>query len=143
MCSLLFAALAATSFVAQQPRPRLLRHDHAAHRGRALRCVAADAPAAAAPEAAPLEDGTWEISEANGLHSMRVAVAGKVMSFETGKMARQAHGSVIVKTADTHVYGACCYEKPDDLSAMDFSPLRVDYFERSSAAGLTKGGYIK
>ena len=58
-------------------------------------------------------------------------------------MARQAAGSVIVKTADTHVYSACCFEKQEELTPIDFSPLRVDYFERSSAAGLTKGGYIK
>ena len=41
-------------------------------------------------------------------HSLSFEVAGKLMSFETGKIGRQASGSVVAKTMDTMVYSTVC-----------------------------------
>ncbi len=107
------------------------------------------APRAASPRCcAPLDDGTWEIGQhgegtALASSSLRVAVAGKELRFESGVMARQASGAVTVTQGDTHVFCAACFEKKDALEPIDFTPLRVDYFERKSAVGKTAGGFIK
>ncbi len=55
-------------------------------------------------------------------------VAGKTMTFETGKIGRQASGSVTARMGDTIVYTTVCYER--DATPVDFTPLRVDYFAR-------------
>ena len=65
----------------------------------------------------------------------------KVLSFETGLVGKQANGAVMVRSGGTVLYNTvCCEENPGDV---DFCPLRVDYQERFSAAGMTKGGYLK
>ena len=71
--------------------------------------------------------------------SLRVMVAGKEMRFESGGLARQANGAVTVKQGDTHVSCAACFEKKEDFEPIDFTPLRVDYFERKSSVGATNG----
>ena len=72
---------------------------------------------------------------------MEVMVGGKMLRFETGKIGRTADGSVTVTQGETVVYASACAEsKPQDL---DFTPLRIDYFERFSAAGMTSGSYTK
>lgn len=50
------------------------------------------------------------------------------MSFETGKIGRQADGAVVASSGDTIVYSTACYQKEE--SEVDFTPLRVDYFAR-------------
>lgn len=55
-------------------------------------------------------------------------VAGKPMSFETGRMGRQAGGSVLGTTGDTMIYSTVCSER--EPTPVDFTPLRVDYFAR-------------
>ncbi len=66
----------------------------------------------------------------------------KEISFETGKIARQANGSVLVKMGDSYVFSAACAaEKPQE--GIDFFPLRIDYQEKFSSAGKTLGGYLK
>lgn len=50
------------------------------------------------------------------------------MSLETGKIGRQADGAVVARSGDTIVYSTACYQK--EASAVDFTPLRVDYFAR-------------
>lgn len=63
------------------------------------------------------------------------------MSFETGKIGRQADGAVVARIADTIVHSTVCYDK--ETTKLDFSPLRVDYFARfrydSCIAGNRKG----
>lgn len=61
------------------------------------------------------------------------------MSFETGKIGRQANGAVVAKTQDTMVYSTVCFES--EPSAVDFTPLRIDYFARYSAIGQTIGAF--
>lgn len=57
-----------------------------------------------------------------------IKVAGKVISFETGKIGRQASGAVVGQVGDTIVYSTACYER--EAVALDFTPLKVDYFAR-------------
>jgi len=112
---------------------------------------AVEAPAVApaappAPVVDPLEgmtEGTWVMSEAGGVHTMKVAVAGKVIKFESGKMARLASGAVTVTAGGTNVFCAATLDRRNPPKPIDFTPLRVDYCERQSAAGRTPGGYIK
>lgn len=63
------------------------------------------------------------------------------MTIETGKMARQANGSAVVRYGDTMVFAAVCSDKPRE--GIDFFPLTVDYREKTSAAGKFPGGFFK
>lgn len=71
-----------------------------------------------------------------------VTVAGKEISFESGKIARQANGAVIVRCGETMVLATAC-STPDPLPDVDFLPLRVDYQEKFSSVGKTPSGFIK
>ena len=84
--------------------------------------------------------GKYDIkSSADGVHSIQFEVAGKPMSFETGKIGRQASGAVFARTEDTIVYSTVCHER--EAQAVDFTPLRVDWFARYSAVGQTVGAF--
>ena len=78
-------------------------------------------------------------SGGNGVHTITFEVAGKPMSFETGKIGRQASGSVMARTMDTMVYSTVCCER--EAQPVDFTPLRVDFFARYSAVGQTIGAF--
>ncbi|MCP4257256.1 MAG: polyribonucleotide nucleotidyltransferase [Planctomycetes bacterium] len=69
-------------------------------------------------------------------------IGGRVLSIETGKIAKQADGAVVVQYGDTIVLVAAVTAPPrfDDI---DFFPLSVDYREKQSAAGKFPGGFIK
>ncbi|MBF5050439.1 Polyribonucleotide nucleotidyltransferase [Candidatus Clavichlamydia salmonicola] len=67
---------------------------------------------------------------------------GKTIVFETGKIAKQAGGSVLARLGDTIVFSTACIDKKID-DKIDFLPLRVDYQEKFSSAGKTLGGFIK
>jgi polyribonucleotide nucleotidyltransferase len=67
---------------------------------------------------------------------------GKQLSFETGKWAKQAHGSVVVRIGDTVVL-ATATANPDPREGIDFFPLTVDYREYTYAGGRFPGGFIK
>lgn len=71
-----------------------------------------------------------------------VSIGGKEIVFETGKVGRQANGSVIVRCGDTVLFSSACAAK-EGSNEIDFLPLRVDYFEKFSSAGKTLGGFIK
>jgi polyribonucleotide nucleotidyltransferase len=74
--------------------------------------------------------------------STSVEVGGKTLTFETGKVARQANGSVLLRMGDTVIFTSACAS--DEASeSIDFFPLRVDYQEKFSGAGKTLGGFIK
>lgn len=71
-----------------------------------------------------------------------VTVAGKEITFESGKIARQANGAVLIRCGETLVLATAC-STPDPLPDVDFLPLRVDYQEKFSSVGKTPSGFIK
>src|SRR6202035_2330397 len=76
-------------------------------------------------------------------HDVSVQLTGgKSLSFETGKLARQAHGSVVVRIGDSVVL-ATAVSNPDPREGIDFFPLTVDYREYTYAGGRIPGGFIK
>jgi len=84
--------------------------------------------------------GAYDVNtDANGVHTIKFQVAGKTMSFETGKVGRQASGAVMARTQDTIVYSTVCSER--EPQPVDFTPLRVDWFARYSAVGQTIGAF--
>lgn len=68
---------------------------------------------------------------------------GKTLSVETGKIARQAEGSVIVRYGDTVVHAAVAAKKETPETFEDFIPLTVNYIEKAYAAGRIPGGFFK
>src|SRR5450755_4026738 len=67
---------------------------------------------------------------------------GKSIHFETGKLAKQAHGSCIVRIGENVVLATAC-ANPDPREGIDFFPLTVDYREYTYAGGRIPGGFIK
>src|ERR1700685_3424500 len=67
---------------------------------------------------------------------------GTELSFETGKLAKQAHGSAVVRQGDNVVL-ATASANPDPREGIDFFPLTVDYREYTYAGGRFPGGFIK
>jgi polyribonucleotide nucleotidyltransferase len=74
--------------------------------------------------------------------SMSVSVGGKTITFETGKIARQAGGAVMVTCGETMLLNTVCAATKAS-EEIDFLPLRVDYQEKFSSSGKTLGGFIK
>jgi len=64
------------------------------------------------------------------------------LSIETGKLAKQANGSAIVRFGDTVVLVTACYS-PAGREGIDFLPLTVDYREYTYASGRIPGGFFK
>src|SRR5437588_8320605 len=69
-----------------------------------------------------------------------VSIAGTEISFETGKLARQASGAVVVRAGDTMVL---CTATAGNVRDVDFLPLTVDIEERMYAAGKIPGSFFK
>ncbi len=69
-----------------------------------------------------------------------VEIAGTEISFETGRMAKQASGAVVVRAGDTMVLGTAT---AGNLRDVDFLPLTVDVEERMYAAGKIPGSFFK
>jgi polyribonucleotide nucleotidyltransferase len=69
-----------------------------------------------------------------------VEIGGKEISFETGKLARQASGAVVVREADTMVL---CTATVGNLRDVDFLPLTVDVEEKHYAAGKIPGSFFR
>src|ERR1700733_8240473 len=81
----------------------------------------------------------------HGVHKHEITVelaGGKSIHFETGKLAKQAHGSCIVRMGDNVVLATAC-ANPEPREGIDFFPLTVDYREYTYAAGRIPGGFIK
>jgi len=75
-------------------------------------------------------------------HTIQVEVGGRSLSFETGEVARQAGGSVLMRYGDTVVIVTAT--KEDRVrEGIDFVPLSVDYKEMSYAAGRIPGGFFR
>jgi len=68
---------------------------------------------------------------------------GKTLSIETGKIGRQADGSVIVRYGDTMVHATVCAAKTKPETFEDFIPLTVNYQEKTYSAGRIPGGFFK
>lgn len=67
---------------------------------------------------------------------------GRTISIETGKVAKQADGSAVVRMGNTVLLATVCAAK-DAVPGTDFMPLQVDYREQYSAAGRFPGGFTK
>src|ERR671933_635222 len=71
-----------------------------------------------------------------------VTIGGREITFETGKLAKQADGAVIVRSGDTMVL-ATAQGRQEPREGADFFPLTVDVEERMYAAGKIPGGFFK
>jgi len=67
---------------------------------------------------------------------------GRMVSLETGKLAKQADGSVVVRIGDTMILATIVSNK-DAKEGVDFLPLTVDYQEKYASAGRFPGGFFK
>ncbi len=75
-------------------------------------------------------------------HTVEIDLGGRIISLETGKMAKQANGAVVVRSGDAAVLvTACMADEPKPGAG--FFPLTVDYREYTYAAGKIPGGFIK
>jgi polyribonucleotide nucleotidyltransferase len=68
-------------------------------------------------------------------------LGGRRLTLETGKMARQAHGSIVARYGDTVVLATACMD--NKATEKDFLPLTVDYREYTYSAGKIPGGFFK
>src|SRR5438309_4636210 len=76
------------------------------------------------------------------MHTFEVELDGTKITIETGRVARQAHGSVVVRSGDSAVLVTACMSEQPKVGA-GFFPLTVDYREYTYAAGKFPGGFIK
>src|SRR3954454_6159625 len=76
----------------------------------------------------------------DAVKTVSVEIAGSEISFETGKMAKQASGAVVVRQGETMVL---CTATVGNLRDVDFLPLTVDVEERMYAAGKIPGSFFK
>ena len=75
------------------------------------------------------------------LQRREIQIGSRTLSLETGKLAKQAHGAVVVRSGDTMVLvTASRAASPRDV---DFLPLTVDYREYAYASGRIPGGFFK
>src|ERR671915_711348 len=74
--------------------------------------------------------------------TVSVTVGDQELSFETGKLAKQADGAVLVRSGDTMVL-ATAQGRMEGREGADFFPLTVDVEERMYAAGKIPGGFFK
>jgi polyribonucleotide nucleotidyltransferase len=76
------------------------------------------------------------------MYTRDISVGGRTISIETGRLAKQADGAVLVRTGDTVVLvSACSAATPRE--GIDFLPLTVDYKENTYASGRIPGGFFK
>ena len=76
------------------------------------------------------------------VHTVEIDLDGRKLSLETGKIAKQANGAVVVRSGDSVVLvTACSADEPKPGAS--FFPLTVDYREYTYAAGKIPGGFIK
>src|SRR5207253_9446337 len=74
--------------------------------------------------------------------SVSVEIGGREITFETGKLAKQADGAVVVSSGETVVLGTA-QGRTEPREGADFFPLTVDVEERMYAAGKIPGGFFK
>ena len=71
-----------------------------------------------------------------------IEIGGKTLSIETGRLAKQADGAVIMRYGDTMVLVTAVTAK-SPREGVDFLPLTVDYREKTDAAGKIPGGFFR
>jgi polyribonucleotide nucleotidyltransferase len=76
------------------------------------------------------------------MHTSEIAIGPRTIHLETGKLAKQAHGSVIVRSGDSVVLVTAC-RAANQREGIDFLPLTVDYREYTYASGRIPGGFFK
>jgi len=76
------------------------------------------------------------------MHTRDISLGRQTISIETGRLAKQADGSVIVRSGDTMVLVTAC-TAPTPREGIDFLPLTVDYKEYTYASGRIPGGFFK
>src|SRR4051812_49317907 len=76
------------------------------------------------------------------LNTVEIDLGGRTITLETGKMAKQANGAVVVRSGDAAVLVSACMAN-DPKPGAGFFPLTVDYREYTYAAGKIPGGFIK
>jgi polyribonucleotide nucleotidyltransferase len=76
------------------------------------------------------------------VNKVSTMVGERELSIEIGKLAKQAHGSALVRYGDTVVLVTACAAK-EPREGLDFFPLTVDYRENFYAAGKIPGGFFK
>jgi polyribonucleotide nucleotidyltransferase len=76
------------------------------------------------------------------LQKREIRIGSRTISIETGKLAKQADGAVLVRSGDTMVLVTACHAASQRVG-IDFLPLTVDYKEYAYAAGRIPGGFFK
>lgn len=76
------------------------------------------------------------------INTVTIEIRGKELSLETGRMARQADGSVVARYGDTMVLATAVSSKTIK-EGLDFFPLSIDYLEKTYSAGKIPGGFFK
>ena len=74
-------------------------------------------------------------------YKREIQIGGKTLSMETGALARQANGAVVVRYGDTVVIATACYKDGNVIG--DFMPLTVDYKEYTYAGGSRSAAAVK
>ncbi len=75
--------------------------------------------------------------------SVSLEIGGRTLILETGELAKQANGSVLVRYGDANVVLAAVTASEQPRSGVDFFPLTCEFEEKMYAAGKIPGGYIK
>ncbi|GHU80587.1 polyribonucleotide nucleotidyltransferase [Spirochaetia bacterium] len=76
------------------------------------------------------------------IQTVQFQIAGKELILETGRIAKQANGSVFAQYAGSAVIATVC-SSSESVEGLDYVPLTVDYNEKYYAAGKIPGGFIK
>jgi len=74
-------------------------------------------------------------------HTVSVTIGGREITLETGYIAKQAAGAVMVRCGETVILSTCCDGEP--RAGLDFFPLTVDYREKHYAAGRIPGNFFR
>ena len=74
--------------------------------------------------------------------SVDTVIANQTISFSSGKMAKQANGSVLVQSGDMVLLATVCLSK-EAKEGIDFLPLTIEIAEKMYAAGKIPGGFFK
>ncbi len=85
---------------------------------------------------------TVESERASGPVVVECKVRDKILQLETGELAKQSDGAVVVRFGDTIVLATVVSEE-EPKEDLDFFPLTIDYQEKAYAAGKIPGGFIK
>ena len=75
------------------------------------------------------------------IHKVDTDLGGRKLSFETGKIAQQAHGAAWIRYEDTICLVTAC--RSQEATDRDFLPLTVEYREKSFAAGRIPGNFFR